>query len=71
MSQKFKKGDQVVVISGSEKKKTGEILFISKNKAIVSGVNMIKNNSKKAVNSKKPFKDQRPIHVSNISHIQQ
>ena len=41
---KLKKGDNVLVISGKEKGKTGSILsiFPKKNRAIVKGVNMAK-----------------------------
>ena len=41
---KIKKGDRVIVISGRDKGKTGEVLKVApvKNRAIVQGVNMIK-----------------------------
>ena len=41
---KLKKGDQVVVISGKDKGKTGQILEVNKslNKVKVSGVNIVK-----------------------------
>ena len=43
MSAKLKKGDQVVVLTGRDKGKTGEILKVmpSEGRAIVSGVNMV------------------------------
>ena len=45
---KLKKGDNVLVISGKEKGKTGSILsiFPKKNRAIVKGVNMAKKHQK-------------------------
>ncbi|HIM25288.1 MAG TPA: 50S ribosomal protein L24, partial [Rhodospirillales bacterium] len=41
---KIKKGDRVIVISGRDKGKTGDVLKVTpvKNRAIVQGVNMIK-----------------------------
>jgi large subunit ribosomal protein L24 len=45
MAQKFKikKGDQVVVITGREKGKTGEVVEVlrSENRVVVQGVNMV------------------------------
>ena len=45
---KLKKGDNVLVISGKDKGKTGSILsiFSKKNRAIVKGVNMAKKHQK-------------------------
>ena len=44
MAQKIKKGDRVVVLSGRDKGKTGEVLkyLPSEGRAVVQGVNMIK-----------------------------
>ncbi len=69
MSQKFKKNDQVIVISGSDKGKIGKILSVSGEKVIVEGINI-------AVVHKKPtssdpgkiLKIEKEIHKSNISH---
>lgn len=71
MAQKFKKGDQVIVISGSSKGRVGRIVSLSATKVIVEGVNV-------ATVHKKPtsstpgqiIKVEKPIHVSNISHVE-
>ena len=71
MAIKFKKGDQVIVITGSNKGKTGNILSIKDNRVLVEGVNL-------ATVHKKPTSNQageivkvaKPIHISNISHIE-
>ena len=44
----FKVGDEVVVIAGSDKGKTGKILrtLRSENKVIVEGVNVVKKHQK-------------------------
>jgi len=44
MKFKLKKGDKVIVLSGKDKGKIGEILkmLLSDNRAIVQGVNMVK-----------------------------
>lgn len=69
--QKFKKGDQVIVISGASKKKTGAILSIKGDKVLIEGVNL-KTIHKKPT-SQEPgqiSKVERPIHLSNIAHLE-
>ncbi len=71
MAHKFKKSDQVIIISGSNKGKIGKILFLSEEKVTVEGVNF-------ATVHKKPtsstpgqiLKVEKPIHISNISHLE-
>jgi large subunit ribosomal protein L24 len=71
MAHKFKKNDQVVVISGSSKGKIGKITALSDAKVTVEGVNI-------ATVHKKPtsttpgqiLKVEKPIHISNISHVE-
>jgi large subunit ribosomal protein L24 len=71
MAKKFKKGDQVIVISGSDKGKVGKIISILNDKVIVEGVRM-------ATIHKKPSgqqlgqikKEERSLHISNISHVE-
>ena len=38
--KKFKKGDQVIIISGSSKKKIGKIISVMGDKVLVEGVNI-------------------------------
>ncbi len=40
MANKFKKGDEIIVISGSDKGKLGKISEILDNKVLVEGVNL-------------------------------
>jgi large subunit ribosomal protein L24 len=66
---KFKKGDEIIVISGASKGKNSKILSIKKDKVTAEGVNL-KTIHKKPT-SKEPgriIKEERPIHISNISH---
>lgn len=48
MAAKIKKGDTVVVLSGREKNKSGEVIKVDREKgrAIVQGVNMVKRHQK-------------------------
>ena len=66
----IKKGDTVYVNAGEDKGKTGRVLkvLISKNRAVVEGINMVTKATKP--NAKNPqgglVKMEAPIHVSNI-----
>ena len=70
--QKFhiKKNDQVVVISGSHKGKSGKVLEIlaAKNRAVVEGVAMIKKHLKKSQENPqgKIAEREGSIHISNL-----
>ena len=68
---KFKKGDNVRVITGSNKGTEGTVVSVSRqtNKAIVEGVNLIKKHNKP--NAQNPqggiTEKEAPIHISNLS----
>lgn len=67
---KLKKGDQVVVITGKDKGKTGEISLVipADNKVVVSGVNMMTKHKKPTQFSQGGLeKTEAPIHVSNVA----
>jgi large subunit ribosomal protein L24 len=65
-----KKCDKVVVISGKDKGKQGEVLaaFPKKDRVLVEGVNVVKKHSKPSqVNPQGGIVSQEaPIHVSNV-----
>ena len=72
MSNKFKlkKGDEVVVLTGKDKGKTGKIvkLIPKQMKAIVSEINKVKKNQKPDNNQPGGIIDKEmPIHISNLS----
>lgn len=70
MAAKIKKGDKVVVLTGRDKGKTGEVLKIvtSTNRAIVSGVNLIKKHEKpSAAGNGGVVSKEAAIHLSNIA----
>jgi len=71
MAIKFKKGDQVIVIAGSNKGKTGNIISIQNDKVLVDGVNLATVHKKPTSNqSGEIIKVAKPIHISNISYIE-
>jgi len=72
MAAKIKKGDKVVVISGSDKGKTGEVLKVlpDDNRVVVQGVKMIKRHTRpSAGNQGGIVEKEATIHVSNVAHI--
>jgi large subunit ribosomal protein L24 len=69
---KVKKGDRVVVISGSDKGKRGEILRVmpDEGRVLVSGVNLIKRHTKQSAKTQGGIiSKESPIHVSNVSLV--
>ena len=66
---KLKKGDNVIVLTGKDKGKTGTILSILtlKNKALVKGINVVKKHQKPSKQSGGGIIDKElPVHLSNL-----
>ena len=69
---KIKKGDRVIVISGRDKGKTGDVLKVTpeKNRAIVQGVNMIKRHQRPSQTVQGGIVEKEAaIDISNRAHI--
>jgi large subunit ribosomal protein L24 len=67
---KIRKGDRVVVISGKDKGKKGQILKVlpAENRAIVQGVNMMRKHQKQTPNQEGGIiSKEAAIHISNIA----
>ena len=67
---KLKKGDEVIVIAGKDKGKTGKITKMNPDifKAIVSGVNKVKKHQKPDNNQAGGIiEKEMPIHISNLA----
>ena len=67
---KIKKGDQVVILSGDDKGKTGEVLkaMPKENKVIVQGVNLVKRHTKPSqTNPGGIVTKEAPINASNVA----
>jgi large subunit ribosomal protein L24 len=72
MSAKVKKGDRVVVTTGRDKGKKGEVLkvFPKDERALVSGVNMIKRHQRQTQRAQGGIiSKEAPVHLSNIAHV--
>ncbi|WP_142848547.1 50S ribosomal protein L24 [Telmatospirillum sp. J64-1] len=72
MAMHVKKGDRVVVITGKDKGKRGEVIqaIPSENRVIVSGVNLVKRHQRATAASQGGIiEKEAPLHVSNVAHI--
>ncbi len=73
MVAKIKKGDRVIVTTGRDKGKKGDVIkvFPKENRAIVSGVNTAKRHTKQSQTNPQggiQSKDL-PINLSNLAHV--
>ncbi|HHG90782.1 MAG TPA: 50S ribosomal protein L24 [Devosia sp.] len=71
MAAKLKKGDRVVVLTGKDKGKTGEILQIlpEKNRALVQGVNIVRRHTKQSASQDAGiYSKEASIHLSNLAY---
>ena len=69
---KIKKGDNVVVLTGRDKGKTGSVLraLPTENKVVVQGVNVAKRHTRQSATTQGGIVEKEmPIHVSNIAFI--
>jgi large subunit ribosomal protein L24 len=72
MAWKIKKGDKVVVLSGRDKGKSGEVLSVLRKdeRVIVQGVNMMKRHTKQRPGEPGGILEKEgAIHVSNVAHV--
>jgi len=65
---KIKKGDEVIILTGSQKKQSGIVLQVipADSRVIVAGIN-VKKAVKKTGDGKKLVASEYPIHVSNVA----
>ena len=70
MAAKIKKGDKVVVISGRDKGRNGEVVRVlpREDRALVRGVNVVKRHQKQTMKEEGGIvRKELPIHISNIA----
>jgi large subunit ribosomal protein L24 len=69
---KIRKGDKVVVISGSDKGKKGEVirLFPKEDRALVRGVNVVKRHQRQTQKQQGGIVNKEAsVHLSNLAHV--
>ena len=71
MAAKIRKGDKVVVISGRDKGRSGEVIEVRKaqDRALVRGVNLVKRHQKQTgAQEGGIISKEAPVHISNLAH---
>ncbi|HVA15716.1 MAG TPA: 50S ribosomal protein L24 [Stellaceae bacterium] len=72
MKFKIKKGDKVVVLTGRDKGKSGEVLSVRRadNRLVVQGINMMKRHTQPKPGEPGGIVEREStIHISNVAHI--
>ena len=70
MAAKIKKGDKVVVLTGRDKGKTGEVVQVlpKEERALVRGVNLVKRHQRQTANQEGGIiSKEAPLHLSNLA----
>lgn len=73
VKMKIKKKDRVIVLTGKDKGKTGEVLSVmpKESRVVVAGVNMIARHTKPSAQNPQGgiVRREAPIHASNVAHL--
>jgi large subunit ribosomal protein L24 len=73
MAARIKKGDKVIVLTGKDKGRTGDVTksLPDENRVVVSGINMIARHTRPSQADPQGGIKRReaPIHVSNVAHV--
>jgi large subunit ribosomal protein L24 len=70
MAAKIRKGDKVVVLTGRDSGRTGEVIEVrpAENRAMVRGVNMVKRHQKQSASQDGGIiSKEAPVHLSNLA----
>jgi large subunit ribosomal protein L24 len=73
MAAKIKKGDRVVVLTGKDKGRSGQVLQVlpKDNRVLVSGVNMVKRHTKPSQGDPQGGikNKEATLHISNVAYL--
>ena len=73
MAAKIKKGDRVVVLTGKDKGRSGQVLQVlpKENRVLVSGVNMVKRHTKPSQGDPQGGikNKEATLHISNVAYV--
>src|ERR1700750_2330801 len=72
MSANIRKGDSVIILSGSDKGKKGNVIkvFPKAERALVQGVNLVKRHQRQTQTQQAGIvTKEAPIHLSNLAHV--
>ena len=68
--QKIRKGDKVVILTGKDKGRSGEVLHVipKEDRAVVRGINVVKRHQRQTASQEAGIiTKEAPIHLSNIA----
>ena len=72
MSANIRKGDNVVILTGSDRGKKGNVIkvFPKEERALVQGVNLVKRHQRQTQSQQAGIvTKEAPIHLSNLAHV--
>ena len=72
MAARIRKGDKVIVITGKDKGRTGEVIRVlpAENRAIVQGINVARRHQRQTASTQGGILNKEmPIHLSNIALV--
>jgi large subunit ribosomal protein L24 len=74
MASKIRRDDEVIVLAGKDKGKTGKVtkVLVENSKVFVSGINLIKKHQKPVPQLQQPggiVEKEAPIHVSHVAIV--
>ena len=74
MASKIRRDDEVIILAGKDKGKTGKVtrVLVEKSKVFVDGVNLVKKHQKPVPQLQQPggiVDQEAPIHVSNVAIV--
>ena len=72
MAAKIRKGDKVIVLTGRDKGRSGEVIEVrpAASRALVRGINMVKRHQKQSQTQEGGIvSKESPIHLSNVAYV--
>ena len=74
MASKIRRDDEVIILAGKDKCKTGKItkVLVADSKVFVEGINLIKKHTKPVPQLQQPggiIEKEAPLHVSNVAIV--
>jgi large subunit ribosomal protein L24 len=74
MASKIRRDDEVIILAGKDKGKTGKVtkVLVENSKVFVEGVNLIKKHTKPVPQLQQPggiIEKEAPLHVSNVAIV--
>jgi len=72
LKQRIRKGDRVIVLTGRDKGRTGNVVKVlpKENRAVVQGINQVHRHQRQsAAQEGGIITKEMPIHMSNIAHV--